>query len=344
MPGRSPALARSVVRGAGATAAHRATIARRRAGAAGLLAVAAIASGCASLGFGSRVFPLAPPDSALLAATGPDSFDVRFETSKGPFTMRVHRDWAPRGADRVYYLVRARFFDDARFFRVVNGRDGKPFVAQFGINGDTAVTRAWRGARIPDDPPRRSNVRGTVSFAAGGPNTRTTQIYINYRDNSRLDTLGFAVFGQVIRGMSATGGLLLLRVRRRRARRHGTQPAEHRRRRQRVPDSPVPETRLRAHCPHRGGMETMSSHALHIRRWRIAIALTIAVAAIYFGFILLIAYRKDVMATRIAPGLTTGILLGALVIVLSWWLTWVYVRWANRHFDAGVDSLGTEGR
>lgn len=204
MPGRSPALARPVVCGAGATGAHRATTARRRAGAAGLLAVAAIASGCASLGFGPRAFPLAPPDSALLAATGPDSFDVRFETSKGPFTMRVHRDWAPRGADRVYYLVRARFFDDARFFRVVNGRDGKPFVAQFGINGDTAVTRAWRGARIPDDPPRRSNVRGTVSFAAGGPNTRTTQIYINYRDNSRLDTLGFAVFGQVIRGMSAT--------------------------------------------------------------------------------------------------------------------------------------------
>ncbi len=86
----------------------------------------------------------------------------------------------------------------------------------------------------------------------------------------------------------------------------------------------------------------MSSHALHIRRWRIAIALTAAVAAIYFGFILLIAYRKDVMATLLVPGLTVGILLGALVIVLSWWLTWVYVRWANRHFDAGLASLGTE--
>lgn len=88
----------------------------------------------------------------------------------------------------------------------------------------------------------------------------------------------------------------------------------------------------------------MSSHALHARRWRVAIALTIAVAAIYFGFILLIAYGKDVMATVLVPGLTVGILLGALVIVLSWLLTWVYVRWANTHHDAGLDALNRESR
>jgi peptidyl-prolyl cis-trans isomerase A (cyclophilin A) len=147
-------------------------------------------------------FSLAKPDSVLLAAPGPDSFTVRFTTSKGPFDVRVHRDWAPRGADRIYYLARAGFYDNVRFFRVVNGRDGKPFVAQWGLNGDTAIGRAWRGQRLQDDKPVKSNVRGTLSFAAGGANTRTTQIYVNFGDNSRLDTTNFAVFGQVIRGMN----------------------------------------------------------------------------------------------------------------------------------------------
>ncbi|MBM4194777.1 MAG: peptidylprolyl isomerase [Gemmatimonadetes bacterium] len=133
-----------------------------------------------------------------MASAGPDSFDVRFTTSKGVFDVRVHRDWAPRGSDRVYHLVRARYYDGVRFFRTVKG-----FVTQFGLNGDTAVTRAWRGLRIDDDTVRKSNVRGTLSFAAGGANTRTTQLYISYGDNSRLDRSGFAVFGQVIRGMDA---------------------------------------------------------------------------------------------------------------------------------------------
>ncbi|HVZ48259.1 MAG TPA: DUF485 domain-containing protein [Gemmatimonadaceae bacterium] len=88
----------------------------------------------------------------------------------------------------------------------------------------------------------------------------------------------------------------------------------------------------------------MSSHALHARRWRVAITLTVAVAAIYFGFILLIAYGKDVMGTVLMPGLTVGILLGALVIVLSWTLTWLYVRWANTHYDAGLDAIARERR
>ncbi|MDQ8165961.1 MAG: peptidylprolyl isomerase, partial [Gemmatimonadota bacterium] len=146
-------------------------------------------------------FPLAKPDSALLAKPGPDSFTVRFATSRGPFDVRVHRDWAPRGSDRIYYLTRAGFYDGVRFFRVVNGANGRPFVAQWGLNGDTAVGRAWRAFRMQDDPAVKSNVRGTLSFAAGGPNTRTTQVYVNFGDNSRLDTLRFAVFGQVIRGM-----------------------------------------------------------------------------------------------------------------------------------------------
>jgi peptidyl-prolyl cis-trans isomerase A (cyclophilin A) len=141
------------------------------------------------------------PDSSLLTAAGPDSFTVRFSTSRGPFDVRVHRDWAPRGADRIYYLARAGYYDSTRFFRVVNGANGRPFVAQWGLNGDTAVGRAWRGLRLQDDPTVKSNVRGTLSFAAGGANTRTTQVYINFGDNSRLDTLRFAVFGQVIRGM-----------------------------------------------------------------------------------------------------------------------------------------------
>jgi peptidyl-prolyl cis-trans isomerase A (cyclophilin A) len=159
------------------------------------LSVTAMA--CAALvGACAKPFPVRQPDPRLLDAAGPDSFTVRFVTSRGPFDVRVHRDWAPRGADRMYYLSRANFFDGVRFFRVVD-----KFVAQFGLNGDTAVSRAWRGTRIQDDTARKSNVRGTLSFAAGGPNTRTTQMYINFGDNSRLDRTGFAVFGQVISGM-----------------------------------------------------------------------------------------------------------------------------------------------
>jgi peptidyl-prolyl cis-trans isomerase A (cyclophilin A) len=166
----------------------------------GLLAAAACTSALRSA-VSDSPFPLHVPDSARLTAAGPDSFTVRFTTSKGIFDVRVHRDWAPRGSDRIYYLARSHFYDQVRFFRVVNGANGRPFVAQWGLNGDTAVGRAWRGLRIQDDPTVKSNVRGTLSFAAGGPNTRTTQIYVNFGDNSRLDTLRFAVFGQVIRGM-----------------------------------------------------------------------------------------------------------------------------------------------
>ena len=157
---------------------------------------AAMLAAAAAVGACATPLPLLNADPKRIEAPGPDSFMVHFVTSRGPFDVRVHRDWAPRGADRVYYLARATFFDGVRFFRAVD-----KFVAQFGLNGDTAVSRAWRGTRIPDDTARKSNVRGTLSFAAGGPNTRTTQMYINFGDNSRLDRTGFAVFGQVISGM-----------------------------------------------------------------------------------------------------------------------------------------------
>ena len=136
------------------------------------------------------------PSSPGFRAVAPDSFRARFVTSEGPFVIEVHRRWAPLGADRFYNLVRSGYYDGVRFFRVIDG-----FMAQFGIHGDPAVAAAWREQRIPDDPVRRTNLRGMVSFATAGPGTRTTQIFVNYGDNSRLDAMGFAPFGQVVEGM-----------------------------------------------------------------------------------------------------------------------------------------------
>jgi peptidyl-prolyl cis-trans isomerase A (cyclophilin A) len=126
----------------------------------------------------------------------PATFKANFETSKGTFVIEVHRDWAPMGADRFYNLVKNGFYDDVRFFRVIEG-----FMAQFGIHGSPAVAAAWRGAQIKDDPVKQSNKRGFVTFATAGPNTRTTQLFINFRDNAGLDRQGFAPFGQVVSGM-----------------------------------------------------------------------------------------------------------------------------------------------
>lgn len=150
----------------------------------------------------SRPSPLIAPAPAGLDAPAPDSFVVRFETSKGDIDLMVHRDWAPRGADRVYWLVRHGYYDGARFFRAVPN-----FVVQFGIAADPAVTANFRARRIADDSVTRSNVRGTLSFAAAGPDTRTTQLFINLRDNQRLDRLGFAVVGQVVAGMAVVDSL-----------------------------------------------------------------------------------------------------------------------------------------
>ena len=128
---------------------------------------------------------------------------MTFETTKGTFLLEVQRDWAPHGADRFYYLVRNKFFDGARFFRVIEG-----FMVQFGLNGDPAVSEAWNGLTIPDDEVRQSNQRGLISFAAtSARNSRTTQVFINFGDNARLDGMGFTPFGQVIEGMEVVDSL-----------------------------------------------------------------------------------------------------------------------------------------
>lgn len=141
-------------------------------------------------------------DPSKATTKAPDVFDVKFATTKGDFTVEVHRDWAPLGADRFYNLVKAGFFTDVAFFRVISG-----FMAQFGINGDPAVAAAWRPARIQDDPVRESNERGYVSYAMAGPNTRTTQLFINFGNNSQLDGMGFSPFGKVVDGMSVVDSL-----------------------------------------------------------------------------------------------------------------------------------------
>ena len=126
----------------------------------------------------------------------PDAFKVRFECSNGSFTVQCHKAWAPLGTQRFYELVTSGFYDDARFFRVVPG-----FVVQFGMAGDPDVHARWSDADIPDDPVIASNEPGSISFASRGPNTRTTQVFINYGDNGRLDGMGFAPFGRVVEGM-----------------------------------------------------------------------------------------------------------------------------------------------
>ena len=134
---------------------------------------------------------------ASLKERAPNVFKARFDTSVGTFVIEVHSDWAPNGADRFYNLVKNGYYDGCRFFRVVPG-----FMVQFGINGDPAIQRYWEKATIPDDKVTQGNTRGYVSFAAASaPNTRTTQVFINYVDNSRLTRSGFAPFGRVISGM-----------------------------------------------------------------------------------------------------------------------------------------------
>ncbi|MCX7809081.1 MAG: peptidylprolyl isomerase [Deltaproteobacteria bacterium] len=131
-------------------------------------------------------------DPARASLRAPEHFTVVLETTKGEIRMEVHRAWAPHGADRFYSLVKAGYYTDVAFFRVISG-----FMAQTGIHGDPKVNAAWRHATIPDDPVLQSNKRGMVSFATAGPNSRTTQFFINFVDNSRLDQMGFAPFAQV---------------------------------------------------------------------------------------------------------------------------------------------------
>lgn len=137
----------------------------------------------------------------------PATFQVKFETTQGDFVIEAHRDWSPHGAARFYELVKAGFYDDCRFFRVIPG-----FMVQWGIHGDPKVMDKWRDANIPDDRPtgtnRQSNTRGMVTFAKSGlPNSRSTQIFANYVNNSRLDPDGFTPFGRVLSGMEVLESL-----------------------------------------------------------------------------------------------------------------------------------------
>jgi cyclophilin family peptidyl-prolyl cis-trans isomerase len=145
--------------------------------------------------------PKPAPSAALmtpskLTETAPAVYNVRFDTTAGPFVVQVTRAWAPKGADRFYNLVKNGYYDASRFFRVVPN-----FMVQFGINGDPKIQKGWREAIITDDPVTQSNKRGFITFATRGPNSRTTQVFINFGDNARLDRQGFAPFGQVVSGM-----------------------------------------------------------------------------------------------------------------------------------------------
>jgi cyclophilin family peptidyl-prolyl cis-trans isomerase len=144
--------------------------------------------------------PLSNP--AALREQAPATYKARFDTNKGVFVIEVTRDWAPKAADRFYNLVKYGFYDNVRFFRVISG-----FMVQFGINGDPAIMARWRAAQISDDQVTQSNKRGTITFATAGPNTRTSQVFINFADNSRLDDSGFAPFGRVVSGMNVVDAL-----------------------------------------------------------------------------------------------------------------------------------------
>jgi peptidyl-prolyl cis-trans isomerase A (cyclophilin A) len=150
----------------------------------------------------SASFDQALLQPASLKAKAPEEFDVKFETTAGAFTVKVTRAWAPNGADRFYNLVQHHFYDGAAFFRVLSG-----FMAQFGLNPYPEVNAAWEHATIKDDPLVQSNRRGYVTFATAGPNTRTTQLFINFGNNSGLDHQGFTPFGVVTEGMETVDKL-----------------------------------------------------------------------------------------------------------------------------------------
>ncbi|MGP8281184.1 MAG: peptidylprolyl isomerase [Desulfomonilaceae bacterium] len=172
------------------------------------LALALLCGACSGGGGSTEEFPPVPNQKA------PDHFKVRFDTTKGPILIQIERDWAPIGADRFYTLVKAGYLNGDRFFRVVPN-----FIIQFGLNGDPHVTGRWREANLKDDPVTQNNMRGTITFATAGPNTRTTQLFINTNDNVQLDGKGFAPFGRVIDGMSVVDQIYAG---------YGEQPDQHR--------------------------------------------------------------------------------------------------------------------
>jgi peptidyl-prolyl cis-trans isomerase A (cyclophilin A) len=140
---------------------------------------------------------LLPQDPAA-----PAEFKVKLETTKGDILLKITRDWAPKGADRFHALVKAGYYDECRFYRVL-----PKYIAQFGINGAPAVSAKAKETPIDDDPVKQKNTRGRLTFAKGGPNTRTTNLFLNLKDNSSLDALGFAPIGEVIEGLEVADQL-----------------------------------------------------------------------------------------------------------------------------------------
>jgi peptidyl-prolyl cis-trans isomerase A (cyclophilin A) len=160
---------------------------------------AAIFSSCASAQAVNRSALL---NKSTSAEPAPEVFRVRFETSRGAFVMEAHRSWSPFGVDRFYYLVRRGFYDGTRFYRVLDR-----FIAQFGISGDPQISAAWEERLMPDDSVKhQTNLRGRVSFASFGPHTRTTQLFINYRDNASIDR-DYAPIAEVVKGMNVISSL-----------------------------------------------------------------------------------------------------------------------------------------
>ena len=154
-----------------------------------VIAVAVVTAGIAAASAPSLLHP------SSLHAKAPAVFRAQFKTTKGTFVVTVHRKWAPRGADRFYNLVRNGFYNSQRLFRVVPG-----FVVQWGISGTPKIAKAWQNADIRDDRVRHTNAKGTITFADAGPNTRSTQVFVNLGKNTRLDSSGFAPFGVITSG------------------------------------------------------------------------------------------------------------------------------------------------
>jgi peptidyl-prolyl cis-trans isomerase A (cyclophilin A) len=165
-------------------------------------AVVTLSAAMASAGQAGAAKTAKLKNPAGLTEQAPATFKVSFDTSAGAFVVEVHRDWAPNGADRFYNLVKNGYYDGVRFFRVISG-----FMAQFGMHGDPAIQAAWSNAQIKDDPVKESNKRGYITFATRGPNTRTTQLFINFGNNTGLDKQGFAPFGEVVTGMEVVDKL-----------------------------------------------------------------------------------------------------------------------------------------
>ncbi|HEX9970477.1 MAG TPA: peptidylprolyl isomerase, partial [bacterium] len=146
---------------------------------------------------------LLKPDQAELNKKAPDQYQIKFETTKGDFVVEVYREWSPKGADRLYFLIKHGFYNDGRFFRVIEG-----FMAQFGYHGNPEVSQIWTNMTFPDDPPNQSNLRGYLTFAKrGDPNSRSTNLFINLVDNAYLDNSGFTPLGKVIAGMNVVDQL-----------------------------------------------------------------------------------------------------------------------------------------